>query len=107
MNSLFARALIAFLVLPGVVAFLVPLVFIAPGDRTWLSNWWGVVPLGVGVLLILSGWAIGYKSWPLAVYALVVLVAFHLRVVLNEEPWLARTFGDGWVSYQMQVRRWL
>jgi protein-S-isoprenylcysteine O-methyltransferase Ste14 len=151
MNSLFTRAVVAFLALPGVVAFLVPLVFIAPGDRTCLSNGWAVIPLGIGtalllicvrefyvagrgtlapwspppalvvtglyqwsrnpmyvaVLLILSGWAIGYKSWPLALYAFVVLVAFHLRVVLHEEPWLARTFGDAWVRYQKRVRRWL
>jgi len=46
MNGLFARAVIAFLVLPGVVAFLAPLLFFAPADRTSLSNWWGVVPLG-------------------------------------------------------------
>lgn len=151
MNGLFARAVTAFVVLPGLVAFLAPLLFFAPDDQTALSNWWGVVPLSVGtglllacvrefyvagrgtlapwsppaalvvtglyrrsrnpmyvaVLIILSGWAIGYKSWPLAVYALVVMVVFHLRIVFHEEPWLARTFEDAWLRYQKQVRRWL
>lgn len=150
MNGLFARALVAFLILPGVVAFLVPILLLGPGT-TGLSNRWGVVPLGVGtvlllacvrefyvagrgtlapwappaalvvtgpykwsrnpmyvaVLLILSGWAISFRSWPLALYAVVVLLAFHLRVVLHEEPWLARTFGDTWTQYRKRISRWL
>lgn len=150
MNGLFARAALAFLVLPGVVAFLVPLLLWGPGTAAF-SNRWGIVPLGVGivlllacvrefyvagrgtlapwappialvvtglyqwsrnpmyiaVLLILSGWAIGFRSWPLTLYAGVVLVAFHLRIVLHEEPWLARTFGDNWIQYRNRVSRWL
>lgn len=150
MNGLFARAALAFLVLPGVVAFLVPLLLWGPGTAAF-SNWWGIVPVGVGiallfacvrefyvagrgtlapwappialvvtglytwsrnpmyiaVLLILSGWAIGFRSWPLALYAGVVMVAFHLRIVLHEEPWLARTFGDNWIQYRNRVSRWL
>jgi protein-S-isoprenylcysteine O-methyltransferase Ste14 len=150
MGDLFARALIAVFVLPGVVAFLVPLVLLKPATMAF-SNWWGVAPLSVGiatllacvrefyvagrgtlapwapptslvvtglykwsrnpmyvaVLLILSGWAIGFRSWTLAVYAGAVLVAFHLRIVLHEEPWLARTFGDAWMQYRTRVARWL
>jgi protein-S-isoprenylcysteine O-methyltransferase Ste14 len=149
MNALFARALVAFLILPGVVAFLVPFLFL--GADTAFSNRWGVLPLGVGivlllacvrefyiagrgtlapwappvalvvtglykwsrnpmyvgVLLILSGWAVSFRSWSLAIYTVVVLVAFHLRIVLHEEPWLARTFGDAWIQYRTRVSRWL
>lgn len=61
----------------------------------------------VAVLLILSGWAIGFRSWRLALYAVVVLVAFHLRIVLHEEPWLARAFGDTWTQYRQRISRWL
>jgi protein-S-isoprenylcysteine O-methyltransferase Ste14 len=150
MNSLFARALLAFVVLPGVVAFLVPLLLASSG-MTAFSTRWGLVPVGAGivllfacvrefyvagrgtlapwapptvlvvtglyrwsrnpmyvaVLLILSGWAISFRSWPLALYAVVVLVAFHLRIVLHEEPWLLRTFGDTWIHYRKRVSRWL
>jgi protein-S-isoprenylcysteine O-methyltransferase Ste14 len=60
----------------------------------------------VAVLLILWGWALGYRSWPLAVYAVVVMVAFHLRVVLNAEPFLARTHGAQWTDYKRRVPRW-
>lgn len=150
MKGLFARALVAFIALPGIVAFLVPLLLWGPGT-TAFSNRWGVVPLGVGivlllacvrefyiagrgtlapwapptalvvtglykwsrnpmyvaVLLMLSGWALGFQSWPLALYAVAVLVAFHLRIVLHEERWLARTFGDAWIQYRTRVSRWL
>jgi len=36
-----------------------------------------------------------------------VIVAFHFRVVLAEEPWLARTFGAQWDEYRARVPRWL
>ena len=149
-NGLLARALLAVLVLPGVVAFLVPLLLLAPrGPGSFVSSL-GVIPLGlgiivliwcvrefyvagrgtlapwappqklvvsglyhvsrnpmyVGVLLILGGWALGFRSWRLAAYAFVVMIAFHLRVVLHEEPWLARKHGEEWMNYKAHVPRW-
>lgn len=150
MNSLFFRALVAFLLLPGVVAFVVPLLLLTPRNGEF-SNLWALIPLGigmatlfscvrefyvagtgtlapwspptslvtsglyrrsrnpmyVGVVLILAGWATGFRSGTLALYALVVLIAFHLRVVLYEEPWLARTFTSSWFEYQARTPRWL
>lgn len=43
----------------------------------------------------------------LLVYALVVVIAFHLRVVFGEEPWLEGTHGDAWLRYRANVPRWL
>lgn len=43
----------------------------------------------------------------LAFLALAVMAAFHLRVVLGEEPWLARTHADAWDRYKSAVPRWL
>ena len=54
MNGLLIQATIAFLVCPGTVAFLVPLGFLAPGGPDTFVNWLGLVPLGVGILLLLS-----------------------------------------------------
>jgi protein-S-isoprenylcysteine O-methyltransferase Ste14 len=51
MNTLFLRALIAFLVLPGIVAFLVPLRLLAP--RTFV-NAWALIPLVLGILFLLA-----------------------------------------------------
>jgi protein-S-isoprenylcysteine O-methyltransferase Ste14 len=64
-------------------------------------------PMYVAVTLILLGWALVFGLWALLWYTLFVVIAFHLRVVLGEEPWLARTHGQEWSDYTGRVRRWL
>jgi protein-S-isoprenylcysteine O-methyltransferase Ste14 len=149
--GLFWRALIAFLVLPGLFAFAIPLLWIAPRGLDRSFDPLGLVPLGLGVILllwtvrdfyvagrgtlapwsppkelvevglyrfsrnpmyiavilVLVGWAVGFRSWVLGAYALVLAVGFHLRVVLGEEPWLARTHGEKWTRYRERVPRWV
>ena len=63
-------------------------------------------PMYVSVALILVGWTITFASKDLLAYTLIVIVAFHLRVVLGEEPWLAGRHGDAWDDYAKRVRRW-
>lgn len=150
MNGLLARAVLAFLVLPGTVAFLVPWLLLAPGQSGQVVSAFGLIPFVLGVvlllwcvrdfcaagrgtlapwspprhlvvtglyrfsrnpmyiavLLVLWGWAVGFRSRAIAVYALLVMLAFHFRVILGEEPWLARTHGEEWVRYKAQVPRW-
>lgn len=60
----------------------------------------------VSVALVLLGWAWVFAAWGLLIYALIVVAAFHLRVVLGEEPWLARTHGEQWRQYAKKVPRW-
>jgi protein-S-isoprenylcysteine O-methyltransferase Ste14 len=151
MKGLLGRAVFAFLVLPGTVAFLIPLLLLAPRAPGQSFDTLGLTPLTLGtvlllwcvrdfyvagkgtlapwappqrlvvtglyrlsrnpmyiaVALVLWGWAVGFRSRPLAIYAFAVMIAFHLRVVFGEEPWLARTYRDGWTSYKTQVPRWL
>jgi protein-S-isoprenylcysteine O-methyltransferase Ste14/pimeloyl-ACP methyl ester carboxylesterase len=64
-------------------------------------------PMYVGVSLVLFGWAIGFRSTVLLLYAVAVTIAFHLRVVLREEPWLARRHRDAWTRYAADVPRWV
>lgn len=64
-------------------------------------------PMYLGVLLVLMGWAVLFRSSTHALYAAAIAVAFHLRVVLGEEPWLARTHGEHWTRYAARVPRWL
>ena len=143
------RAAAAFLALPFVIAFLVPLYGLARdrGDFNWL----GVAPLLAGtalllwcvrdffvagqgtiapwdpprhlvvggpyrvsrnpiylaILTILLGWAIGYGSWAIALYAIILAIAFHIRVVSGEERWLARTHRQEWERYTARVPRWI
>lgn len=144
-----ARAVVAFLALPGTVAFVVP-VLLARGEGhpfnglgliplvigTFLLLWcvrdffvagkgtlapwtppkhlvtiglyrYSRNPMYVAVSLILLGWAWCFESSTLLVYALVVVLGFHLRVVWGEEPWLARTHGQEWQRYRARVPRWL
>jgi protein-S-isoprenylcysteine O-methyltransferase Ste14 len=68
---------------------------------------WSRNPMYVAVTVILLGWAVAYASQALLIYALVVMTAFHLRVVFAEEPWLARTHGEAWERYRRDVRRWV
>jgi protein-S-isoprenylcysteine O-methyltransferase Ste14 len=64
-------------------------------------------PMYVGVLLIVSGWSLLAGSPRLAWYTAILAVAFHLRVVLHEERWLAGQFGPDWEEYKRRVPRWL
>jgi protein-S-isoprenylcysteine O-methyltransferase Ste14 len=145
---LFWRALLAFLMLPAVVAGVVPLALrpaappaqpagfaliglgavlllwcvrdfyvlgkgtLAPWDPPRALVITGLYrytrnPMYVAVLTTLTGWAVAYWSMSLTIYAIGIAVAFHLRVVYGEEPWLARTHGDAWQRYASSVPRWL
>ena len=64
-------------------------------------------PMYIGVLLVLVGWALLYESRALAWYAAAIALAFHLRVILGEEPWLAQQHGAAWIAYEDRVPRWL
>jgi protein-S-isoprenylcysteine O-methyltransferase Ste14 len=64
-------------------------------------------PMYIAVVLILLGWALCFSVLGLFVYAVVVALAFQLRVVFGEEPWLARTHEYEWERYSSRVPRWL
>ena len=64
-------------------------------------------PMYVGVLTALGGWSLLYASRDLALYGLGVWLAFHLFVMLYEEPVLHRKFGEQYAHYRANVRRWL
>ena len=137
---MFARAVLAFLALPGIVAFAAPAIWVVLAPRAGLVQPLGLVPLiggtlallwcvrdfyvsgkgtlapwsppahlvraglyrytrnpmYVAVTVILLGWAVAFGLPGLFIYTIIVAVAFHLRVVFGEEPWLARTHGAQW-----------
>jgi len=64
-------------------------------------------PMYVGVLLVIVGWSALFDSVALLSYAAAVAVAFHLFVVLIEEPMLRRRFGPAYDAYCGAVRRWI
>ena len=75
---------------------------VAVGPYRYVRN-----PMYLAVLSVVGGWALLYWSVALVIYLLVLMVGFHLRVVLHEEPWLRRQFGAEWENYASRVSRWL
>lgn len=64
-------------------------------------------PMYVSVLVLLFGWTVTAESYALLLYAVVVALIFHVHVVLVEEPWASRGFGQEWRNYERAVPRWL
>jgi protein-S-isoprenylcysteine O-methyltransferase Ste14 len=145
------RALVAFLALPGVVAFVLPVWIGLSGGRgvghaigaaallavgtallIWcvrefyvagrgtLAPWdppqhlvtsgpyrFSRNPMYLGVVLILAGWCTLWGSRALIIYTALIMMGFHLRVLLAEEPWARRRFGAEWDAYRARVPRWV
>ena len=72
------------------------------GLFAWCRN-----PMYMGVVATVVGWAVMLRSVLLAVYASLLAVVFHQRVVRFEEPWAADNFPDDWPSYRAEVPRWI
>ena len=148
---LFARALLAFLALPFVMGFVIPLFVIEPRWRERPFEFLALAPLVAGTLLLLAcvrefyvsgkgtlapwsppvhlvtsgpyrwsrnpmyvamsimilGWAWAFRSNAILWYAVFMIAAFHTRILLGEEPRLARVFGDAWTAYRARVPRWI
>jgi protein-S-isoprenylcysteine O-methyltransferase Ste14 len=152
-QTMFLRALFAFLLLPGTFAGLVPFLIVSNdstrkeaaasllgaiplvigiGALGWcvrnfyvsgkgtLAPWdppkrlvrdglyrFARNPMYIGVLLLTTGWGIVTGSPLLLAYTAILAVAFHLRVLLFEEPWLEKQFGEEWIAYTAAVPRWM
>jgi protein-S-isoprenylcysteine O-methyltransferase Ste14 len=72
------------------------------GPFRWTRN-----PGYIAVVALLLGQALLFGSAAVAVYAVAVGVAFHLFVLLYEEPTLRRTFGAEYDDYCRVVPRWV
>ena len=64
-------------------------------------------PMYVAIMLLLIGWTLIAGSPLLGGYGLLIAIAFHLRVVLYEEPRLRSQFPQAWADYTATVPRWL
>jgi protein-S-isoprenylcysteine O-methyltransferase Ste14 len=64
-------------------------------------------PMYIGVLLVITAWAMLFQLWRILIYGAAVGLCFHLFVVLIEEPLLWEKFGEEYISYCEQVRRWV
>jgi protein-S-isoprenylcysteine O-methyltransferase Ste14 len=64
-------------------------------------------PMYVGVVSLIVGQGLLLGSTGTLLYAVVVALAFHLLVLLYEEPTMRRTYGAEYEAYCRRVRRWL
>lgn len=64
-------------------------------------------PMYVGVVASIVGQAAVYQSRTALWYAGFTLLAFHLRVVIYEEPKLTDLFGTEFADYRAHVPRWI
>jgi protein-S-isoprenylcysteine O-methyltransferase Ste14 len=64
-------------------------------------------PMYLGVLTVILGWMILFRSAFLLPYAVLVATCVQLFVVLYEEPHLRRRFGSEYEEYCARVGRWL
>lgn len=78
-----------------------PRSLMAEGVYGWSRN-----PMYVGVLGMIWGQGVWIRSGEVLLYGTVMAVVFHFRVLLGEEPWLARTFPEPWAVYTAKVKRW-
>ncbi len=64
-------------------------------------------PMYIGVLLVITGESILFASWSIAMYALIAAFAFHMFVLVYEEPTLKAKFGPAYEEYLKTVPRWI
>jgi protein-S-isoprenylcysteine O-methyltransferase Ste14 len=64
-------------------------------------------PMISGVLAILLGEALAFRSWPLFLWFAIVLAVNAIYLPLVEEPGLSRRFGGDYERYRANVRRWV
>ena len=64
-------------------------------------------PIYLGMVLIYSGVTFLFNSiWFLPILPIVLLVIYH-GVILREEKYLERKFGEEYLNYKNRVRRWI
>lgn len=64
-------------------------------------------PMYVGLLTLVAGWAILFRSAVLVGYGVFLFVFFSVFIHFYEERHLSREFGDEYQAYLAQVGRWL
>jgi protein-S-isoprenylcysteine O-methyltransferase Ste14 len=64
-------------------------------------------PMYIGFILLYFGLSIVLTSLWILLPLIPVVVILHRGVVLREEAYLARKFGDDYVRYTKRVPRWL
>jgi len=61
----------------------------------------------VGVVTAIFGQALWFHSRDAVYYGIAMVVAFHIAILIYEEPRLTRVFGQQYLDYKRAVPRWI
>lgn len=76
--------------------------FVVEGPYLYVRN-----PMIIGVILLLISESIILQSWEIFSWMIVFVIINSAYFVLFEEPNLERRFGEEYLSYKLNVPRWL
>ena len=63
-------------------------------------------PMYVGVATAIFGQALWFHSRDTTYYGIAMVLAFHVAILIYEEPRLTRAFGQQYLDYKKSVPRW-
>jgi protein-S-isoprenylcysteine O-methyltransferase Ste14 len=75
---------------------------VTTGIHGWSRN-----PIYLGMFLVFVGIGTAARSPSTLILTLPLAIIMHYGVVVREEAYLDRRFGDAYRSYKSRVRRWL
>jgi len=64
-------------------------------------------PMYVGVVTAIFGQALWFHSRNTTYYGIAMVLAFHVAILIYEEPRLTRVFGQQYLDYKKSVPRWV
>lgn len=64
-------------------------------------------PMILSVVTILAAESLYFQSWPLVLWMLTFFIGNTIYFPLVEEKGLEKRFGDAWLEYRRNVRRWI
>lgn len=79
-----------------------PTAFVATGPYAYVRN-----PMYIGGFILLVGFGLYLNSLSVLILSVLLIGLFHLFVVFVEEPNLERLFGQSYVDYKKNIRRWI
>ena len=82
---------------------------IAPTQRLVVTGLYRYVrnPIYIALVAVILGQALLFGDWRLLWYGALLWLAFHLFVVMYEEPTLVETFGLEYEAFRASVPRWI
>jgi protein-S-isoprenylcysteine O-methyltransferase Ste14 len=64
-------------------------------------------PMYLSLLLIYLGMALIFGNWWTIILLPLLIIVINYRIILPEERYLARAFGNSYTDYKKRVRRWI